>query len=230
VFLIVHFANLWRLFTPHAKVQKALRWWNFRQSTRLDRQAEKIRDELLQELFTLRRSLELVPMDNVGLLGDHYQEWLNKIEKVHYSLEDLSHFLSPPYMEESLPLAIQYRLKQWQQKNSMVNVQMELHSPKYRGSPDQNRVILMVMDELLQLVVPKDLLKEPLSIRLNSRGGKSELQLQITYPHEAMLMSLQRTKELNYLRQVFRLLTGGRCFWQKQGLVVIWCCQWRSQV
>ena len=91
--LIVCTISLWLLLC-NLRTQKALQWWFQRQSIHLSHEAEKIRDGLLQEAFTIRRSLELSLGENGYNSVTQSQDWLNKIEKFHNSLQQLSDRLS----------------------------------------------------------------------------------------------------------------------------------------
>ncbi|MBF2072279.1 MAG: hypothetical protein IGS50_00730 [Synechococcales cyanobacterium C42_A2020_086] len=87
--------------------QQAMQWWESRRVLRLNTEVEVLRDQVLQELFTMRRCLELVSLETGEAADQQRHVWLAQVETLHQSLERLGFQLSPPYVEDSLPLAIQ---------------------------------------------------------------------------------------------------------------------------
>ncbi|HEY9660161.1 MAG TPA: hypothetical protein V6C65_17015, partial [Allocoleopsis sp.] len=104
---------LW-LVASHLEMQRALQWWFRRQSLKMMDQSEQIHNGVLQDLFAVRRSLELASANENPISTTQRQTWLNQAEKIHHSLEQISDFLTPPYLAESLTLALQMKLKDWQ--------------------------------------------------------------------------------------------------------------------
>lgn len=78
IILIVYIVTLILFVKSYYKVQQALQWWSCRQSLKLFLEAEKIRDDLLQESFTIRRNLELLPVESRELSTNKTQEFLKK--------------------------------------------------------------------------------------------------------------------------------------------------------
>ncbi len=95
------------------RIQQALQWWSFRQSIKLSVEANKIREDFLQELFTVRQNLELLAIDNPESSIEKTQASLKQIDHLHRSLAQLSDRLFPSYLEDNLPLAIEYLLEPW---------------------------------------------------------------------------------------------------------------------
>ena len=220
------FSVVW-LIVSYFRAQRALQWWYHRQSIQLRYQAEKIRDELLQESFTIRRNLELSLVDPVRNLEKLEQDSLLKIEQLHCSLEQLSDCLSPPYIEEDLSLAIQFMLERWRSHDSQLDLKVELPAGWRYESPESIRVILMTLDELLQVsLLPST--ATSLYVNLKLQGDVGELIVQISYPDTATLSNYLKLKDLEYLNQTFRFLTSGACFCRKKNLQVIWIFRWRS--
>lgn len=223
---VVYVLNFCNFLTSLLEVQDALQWWHYRQSLHIQRQVEQIREGLLQEVFSVRRSIELLKTGESSRFDEKRQHWLAKVEEIHRSLEQLSHRLSPFYVEESLPLAIQYGLDQQQQINSEVSI--ELPHDWTNELPERNRVILIMIDELLRIASPPLTgLCLPLRICLKTQNGLGELAVQISYPDRQSIASCCNSKELRYLEQSFRLLTSGWCLHRRQGLMITWYFYWR---
>lgn len=216
---------LW-LLASYLRAQQALQWWSQRQSMQLFREAEKIRDGLLQESFTMRRSLELSLIDDVELSTKTSEDWLKKIQGFHYSLDQLSDRLSPAYIEDSLPLAIQCVVERWRTCNPRLKIEMELPEPWRHEPPDRSMVILRALDELLRITSSELLTEISMHISLKQQGDLGELIVHISYPNVSTLICYSRPKELQYLSQTFRFLTSGQCFCRRKKLTVAWYFRW----
>lgn len=217
ILLFISLLSLAWLLYCHLKAQQALQWWSQRQSLLLLNEADIVRDSLLQDSFSLRRSLERSP--------EACQQGVEKLEVFHRSLEQLSDRLSPPHVEYSLPLAIEWLTQSWQPRYPQLNIKTQLPSIWQDTPPEGNLIILRVLDELLQITA--NFSAESLQICLKQREIE-ELNFKISFAHKSMLIAYSDLKELNYLRQTFRFLTSGQCVWQRQGLTGSWCFRWRS--
>ena len=151
--LIACIAIIIWLFVSYSRARRALQWWERRRAFQLYCETERIRNGLLQESLAMRRSIELLLGDSCEISLQSVRDWLTGIEKFHHSLGQLSDRLSPPYVEESLPLAIQYLLELWQTYNPKLNIQMELPRDWPDESPECSRVILIALDELLRITL-----------------------------------------------------------------------------
>jgi len=225
--LIIYLLSAFKFFTSLLELQKTLQWWHYRQSLHLQHQVEKIRDGLLQEVFSVRRGIELLQTDEVSIFDNERQAWLAKVKQVHESLDQISHHLLPFYSEESLPLAIQYALELQKQQNLELNFWAELPAEWMNEPPERSRAILTIINELLQIALPSLAIHQPLGIQLKTQRCLGKLVIQISYPNQSAIDSCCQSKELRYLEQCFRLLTSGWCVHQRQGLVVTWYFYWR---
>ncbi|MGB5975740.1 MAG: hypothetical protein WBG38_20610, partial [Nodosilinea sp.] len=88
--------------SPPTHPEQLLRWWHRHQTRWLTGEADTIRNGLLQDLFAIRRQIELVTDDETAGLAT--------VEQLYDALEQLGNRLSSPYLEESLPLALQHAL------------------------------------------------------------------------------------------------------------------------
>jgi ribosomal protein L29 len=205
-----------------------LRWWYQWQTAKLDSEAERIREGLLQELFAVRRSLELALLsDRIDI--KEVQQWLAQIETLQQALETVMHRLSPPYLDDSLPLAIQHLLKHWQAEYPAVCLELNLPDDWYQDSIDQHRIILTVLDEWLRLIMPQLRSEAVLHISLQQQATSRQLSIQLTAPTVSGLLSSSAIP-LDNLQQFFQALTEGKCYCQRRGLTVTWCYQWRSTI
>ena len=219
-------------------MKQALQWWSEQQANQLWWQAELIRDGMLQEVFAMRRNLELSLLeDSVTSLEDN-QNQLERIESLQRSLESLSSALSPLYLEESLPLAIQSMLKRqpvqrWEtfmqvapSTNLALDPKMEL-SQWNCISEVKGRVILQTLRELLNLTVASTCLTASPRICLSAEDAFDELTLEIAYLDSGTAIAVSKSQDLTYLSRCFRWLASGQCFYQRSGSVVKWHLRWQ---
>lgn len=210
--------------------KQALQWWYRRQSIQLGCEADKIRNTLLQESFTIRRTLELSLADSLPIPDRLGQDLLDKIEEFHYSLDRLVDRLSPPYSEDSLPLAIQYIIESWRTSCSWLNVDLELPIQWRYEPPERSQIVLMALNELLRIIGAESLSKFSIHVSLELQGEFAELRVKFDGIDRPIVISDRGLKDLEYLRESFQFLTTGECSYHDQDLANIWYFRWASQV
>lgn len=213
----------------HLEMQRALRWWFKRQSARLISESEQIHNGLLQEVFAIRRGLELSLVDETGASAIQNRDWLTKTEKLHESLAQLSDVLFPPYLGESLPLAIQSLIQsliQSQVIHPSITLKMLLPTEWHEMSPERDRIILNILHELLTLSLPAVAIADSHSVQLSSDGKRGELTISLTCGDRPALTALIHSKELAYLRRCFQCLTPGQCLCRVEALNITWRFRW----
>lgn len=218
-------STLW-LLKSYLKTKQALQWWQGRQVLQLSQEAEKIRNGLLQESFTIRRSLELLPVDNSELLVKKSRDCLEKLDNFHHSLSQLSDRLSPAHVEDSLPLAIQSVVEQWQAHYPRLHLHLDLPTHWQDELPNKSMLIIRVLEELLQITLSEILADIDIYISLSPKGKMGELLIHISYDNAARMLSYSSLKELKYLRQIFQTLTLGKCCYRQHYLAVDWFLIW----
>ncbi|MBD2103737.1 hypothetical protein [Leptolyngbya sp. FACHB-261] len=222
--------SLWLIWS-YFQTQHAVKWWSRKQSSQLFHEAEKIRDGLLQETFTMRRRLELSLVDETGISASHQQNWLTKLDDWHSYLRKLSDHLSPAYIEDSLPLAIHSLIEPWQASYPQLNFTSELPPSWHPESADLSIVVLRMLDELLQLnAVEASLVHIGLQAQRSLwNQAISELSVQFVYPDAAALISCYASRDREYLGRAFRFLASGQCYHHKKNLTVVWYFRWSPQ-
>lgn len=213
------------LLVSQFEAQRALQWWYGRQSSQLCHQAEGIRNGLLQESFTVRRNLELALLEDGERSEQPQQEWLVKIDRLHHALRKLSDQLSPPYLDDSLPLAIQSVLESWKSRSLRYRFGWELPAEWRPESHERSRVVLMALDELLRLTF-LDGSGGAVAVQLHQRGDLGELSVQFS-DLDRPTPPRSVAKELAYLKRAFRFLTFGECFCRHIDQTVVWYFRWR---
>ncbi|WP_341530779.1 hypothetical protein WKK05_16810 [Nostoc sp. UHCC 0302] len=212
--------------TSYHKIQQALQWWSSRQSMKLFLEAEKIRDGLLQESFTIRRSLDLLAIDNLNLSLTKTQECLKKVDNFYHSLVQLSDRLFPAYIQDSLPLAIEFSLEQWIASNSHLDFHIDMPIYWRYESADRSLIVLRALEELLAITLPEVLIPTSVFISLKQQENISQLIVKITYTDLSTLVFYSSFTELEYLCESFRFLTSGKCYFSRHNLSVTYYFSW----
>jgi hypothetical protein len=193
------------------KTQRALRWWQNQQALQLHQVAEEIRDGLLQQSFSLRRNLE-VDLDGVAASRMVLtQTWLNSLEGLHHDFKLLSDFLSPPYLEESFPLALQYQMEAWQVRHPGCEFTLKLPALWQQELSDRGQVMLTALDQLLRLTVSQAFPGQSIRLCLRAEQSTAELSVQISTPEGLNL----EVRNLRRLARAVPALVDGSCFYQR---------------
>ena len=87
-------------------MDEALQWWYQKVLKQLESEANLICEQLLQESFAVRRSLELSSLKPNELASSSRQKCVAQLEDFHFTLKELRDRLSPPYLNEGLPFAL----------------------------------------------------------------------------------------------------------------------------
>jgi hypothetical protein len=221
--------NLLRSFASYLKTEKALQWWSKRQSMYLFQESHQIREQLLQESFVLRRSIERDLAESAELLPQNHQAWLNQLEQLHHSLEKLSDRLVPAYTEDSLPIAIQCLIKSWQLRNPPVKFQLDLPIGWRQEQPERNLLIIKILDELLKINLANNSTKMLINICLKSQYNANQLIIKSNYYDDTTPINSLKSKDFEYLSETFRVLTSGQCFYRREDSKMSWYFSWESQ-
>ncbi|MEH2193588.1 MAG: hypothetical protein V7K98_13270 [Nostoc sp.] len=227
IVLITYIIVVLCLFLYHQQTQRALIWWHNRQWIRMHQEAEMIHNDLLQESFVIRRNLEISSINPSVYQQQQEQSYLATIEKFHHSLKELSDYLSPAHIDDSLPLAIRHILVRWRSRIPELNLQMELPTDWTPESLYTLRVVLMALEELLQIILSNISGRLSIFVSLKPRGNFNELMVQLTDLNKSKQTYISNLTEVAYLRHAFNFLTGGKCFYQHNHNAEIWYFRWR---
>lgn len=209
------------LFPSTDETRQALQWWHRRQVDRLHDGAELIRDGILQDLFAIRRTLELSYEEHKPASEAN----LRQLEALHQRLEQLSNTLSPAFSQDSLPLAIQHQLQQWQAKHPAIAVSAHLPSAE-QSSGLGSRVALITLEELLNLVAHSLSSAASIELELGSQGQMTTLTVRVREPQQQQRQAIARLQDLAHLHRSFQFLTDGHSKQAVRGLWVEWQFSW----
>ncbi|MBD2491234.1 hypothetical protein [Aulosira sp. FACHB-615] len=224
---ISFFVMMFCLLLSYKQTQEALIWWNNKQCMRMYQEAEAIQNGLLQESFVIRRNLELSLVNPALSQQQQEQYYLATIEKFHHSLKQLNSYLSPAYIGDTLPLAIKYMLLGWESHIPELSLQIDLQNDWYQESFSTSRVILMILDELLQTIKLNVTMPLSIFISLKQRGKYSELILQLSYLAASQQIHVSILPNPIYLCHVFNLLAKGKSRYQYSNSTERWKFLWK---
>lgn len=208
------------------RMQQSLQWWSFRQSLKLSMEADKIREELLQELFTVRRNLELSAINNQELSIDKTQDSLKQINHLHRSLSQLSDRLFPSYLQDNFPLAIASLLERWILSYPYLNFHISMPFSWRYESAEYSLIVLNALEELFVITLPELLTPTSINISLQQKHTLAQLVVKITHPDISILMPYSSLIELDYLCETFRILTSGKLFYRRNKYAVAYYFYW----
>lgn len=184
------------------------------------------------ELF-LERSMQTPRVDLP--LADAEQH-LVLMQKLHQDLQQLSDILSPPYLEDSLPMAISTLVKAWQVQHPIAQIDLKLPSQWVKEPLELSRVVLITIDEFLKITASEPQSSTIVIVSLAQVAHWGELSFQVIYPNlgesVAKYCSSGTTfrshhEELKALQQAFRLLTQGECSRRQQSKTLLCNFRWR---
>ena len=234
LFVILSVMSFIWLGASHLETRQTLRWWSKMQIAQLWHESDRIHNGVLQKVFTVRRELELSMLNEPEVLSGKHRDWLTQIEQIHSSLEALSSRLSPPYLEESLPLAIQAMLQSWTVRYPLT-LKTELPLQWINESPEHNQTLLRLLNEVLRLSLIEKLSLEVLKntvlwVDLSSIDCHAKLTVRITYPNAKIAGAIESTlfnREKRYLNRTFECLNSGKIFYYKNDIITQWCFRWK---
>lgn len=227
--MILNFCStlLSQLLSSDYQTRQALRWWHQRQVNRLHGSAELIRDGILQELFALRRGLELI--DGECNLPP---ESLRQLEALHLRLEEVSNELSPAFSRDSLPLAMQHILQVWQRRHPTVRLTTQLTSGNTLPPTLTSRVALTTLEEVLQLITGRletdtttgtDI---TMAIHLQQEDASGAIAIALSGLPRRHCNDIAQMEDLTHLRQAFEVLTGGSVTQVANDSTLRWQLSW----
>lgn len=218
----------WLVLRWH-RLQQALRWWYRQHVLRLVDEAEAVRNGVLQDAFTLRRTLELssaqqaaVELCSIPIATADGEFLLTTLEALHHSLQRFSDFLSPPYLEDNFPLAIDHLLKSHQQQHLHLALDLSMPEQWQPDAYEQSRIVWIAIDEFLRLALAQCPLAQSISACLTQETHAHQLVVKVFYsqrPHDEIV-------ELSYLRRSAQFLTAGTCAYHQECEALIWSMCW----
>ncbi|MBD0269869.1 MAG: hypothetical protein ICV77_16440 [Cyanobacteria bacterium Co-bin8] len=210
---------------PCSKAKSLLRWWYQYQTRLLIEEADSLRNGVLQDVFALRRHLELVNQPEIQDHGNSYESCLQEVEHIYKSLQALSDRISSPYLEESLPLALQHFLQPWR---SGLDLQVELIGFWETEPIEHIAVLLALLNQVLQAVTSAQAAPHRLYVSLKHQAAAKAFTLQVNYPQNLPqpLAKLSKSEDMTSLLQTFQWLSNGTTQIDRQAHALTWVLTW----
>lgn len=230
-FLLLIGGLMW-LAVFHWQTQQALRWWFEQQHDWLCREAEQVRNGPLQETFVMRRQLEMNPAemnpDSPSKAPAEQPAWIVQVTQLNGQLVRLSDELSPPYLETSLPLAIQA----WAQDECLPGLMLCL-PPSWPTEPTVR--VSLVLSMLTHLLRWSMQTSEPPTVAALELGQQMSwdvwpvgvLTVRLDYPTADAAAAVGRSPHSVFLSRTFAVLAPGRCTQRQQQQRIVWQFRWR---
>lgn len=186
----------------------AWQWWHQRQTNRFHAQAESIRDDLLQQTFAFRRFLES-SLDSQPE-AEQTEQWVKRCQTLYRSLEQLSDQLSPPFMGDSLPLALQFMVQTWQTSHPGVVVRLNVPDDWPEQTTTHNPIILSIFTGLIEALLAGQDSHYRLHMSLQRQDNRCTLTFEQTISEDSAPVSASNIAEVNHLQEIFRSLVAGK--------------------
>jgi hypothetical protein len=187
--------------------------------------AESLREQVLQDLFAMRRNLELTTGSSFDG-GEGRVQGLGAIEQVVASLDKLTQSLYPAYIDDSLPLALQYQAEVWRRR--MPQLQLSVSVPQqWRSScPYYNWLMLALLDEWLLALSAKSDITASVAIALAEDESTQWLNIEFQAQPLARLASAPEIP-VHHLIILFETMLAGQFTTETVGFQTTWQFYWR---
>jgi hypothetical protein len=226
--------------------QQAWRWWYKQKNLQSHDIAEAIREGPLQQAFALRRALEngswqvggpdlksTTALSSGHISPEQTAHWLETFQALYQTLASLSDQLSPPFIADSLPLALQYTLKHYtfrQLGNFELNFKVvPAHWPL--DPSHKNQAILSTVTSLLALLLPRSDLNQPVNLILNCKNSLNILTIRLR-PVDSLSDTSDEIAELpevQHLKEIFHSLTAGHLAINQTATALIGRLYWQNE-
>lgn len=202
-----------------------LRWWHQYQAQLMNQTADRIRNGMLQEVFAVRRQLELA-CDGQSRTTFGCNQHLAALERVQSLLENLSDRLDSPYLQDSLPLTLQHAAQPWQEK---VRLTLELPTTWEPDPVEHTRLLMMLIEHLLEQLAAEVLLPSSCLIGLEQQHRTKQLTCHVDYDDLVLPAAAdQLDATLAPFLQTFQLFTQGNYEYRVQPRSLDWVLRWSA--
>lgn len=206
-------------------LQQALNWWQQRTIARQAICAELLKEQVWQELFALRRHLSLDARLETSSIT-HSVQYLSSIERSIVGLNTLVQTLYPAYIDDSLPLALQYQVAVWQQRLPWLQIRAKLPPRWYLNCPYYNWLVLHLLDEWLLALPVQPTTTASLAITLTEDPSIQRLDLR-WLEHNPTEVSAVMQGPVGHLITLLEVLLTGQVTIQTQGQETMWQICWK---
>ncbi|RUT00812.1 hypothetical protein DSM106972_072210 [Dulcicalothrix desertica PCC 7102] len=228
IVILTTFISIAMLLGSRYRTKNALQWWYETQSIEFNEEAEFAKNGLLQESFFLRRSIELLDGNLTSNSGKVKEKYLNSIEKIYDAVTELINHLSPAYVNDSLPLAIQYLVSAWKIKVTAASWVTKLPVDWDNESPIHSRVLLSLLNRLFQVILSQQQIPQQIQVCLAKQGDLNGVTVNFNYQDTLIVNKIRRIKELDYINKIFAILISGKFYYYQKDAILICRLNWKS--
>jgi hypothetical protein len=198
---------------PATDSKQLLRWWHRHQAQWLTSEADAVRNGLLQDLFAVRRQLEIGAGENA----------LATVEHLYDALENLGDRLSSPYVQESLPLALQHALSGWPPE-----LALEARLPdRWPDEPmEYVTLVLSVIEHVRQTLTALPISPQSCTVEMAEGQGHKQLTVQLDLPALSPQGEGCGSVDWGYHLSTFEAITGGQASCVYEGRTINWQLIW----
>ena len=204
-----------------------LRWWRQYQARMLNHEADLIRNGVLQDMLVIRRRLELSCHTQPNAKEFGCERHLVELKRIYTLLENLGNRLESPYLQDSLPLALQHAVQPWRQK---IHLMAEL-PPTWDPEPvEQTRLLIGFVETLLLLLATVPIPPQQCDMTLRRQSGIKEFTFQIRYGESSLpSVAIEASRSLKPFLKTFQILTQGDYTQDLQPRSLTWILRWNTQ-
>lgn len=203
---IGRFERFWNELLLRRRTQKAVQWWCDRQTLNATEQAESIRDGLLQEIFSLRRSMELQLALQPQNSLENSHRGLPQLEQIYNQLKNLAEQIAPLDLDTNFLFVIKQTLSKWSDERTDLKVSFDFPQD-WNYPPSQNiHLILQFLMELLAIAVPEESEEVLINLRSNTH---QRIEVTVIYSDLGLHKKNEELVDIHYLGQAFEFLVPG---------------------
>ena len=204
-----------------------LRWWHQYQAQRLTQTADLIRNGILQTLFATRRHLEALECSQVEAGGMSRDRCLVELERIYTQLESLSNRLDSPFLQDSLPLALQHAIQPWK---ATLDLDVQLPNAWPPEPVEHTRLLIMLVETLLHQLTDSTP-SYCSAIKLEHHGDLNQFMCQVS-GHNPLseAFKTQLLASLTPFLNTFQLFTQGEYEYRGQGQQMTWILRWSPSI
>lgn len=179
-------------------------WWQARQLERLHQVTELIREQTLQDLFALRRSLGVAIAAPTG--ATQLEPTLIIADRCHQDLADFSDRLFSSYAIENLEAALREVVDRWKASYPGSTFSYTSTGGLEENEPINYQFLLIWLDELCHSIVKS---AQPVELKLTSQQENRKMYLDCSI--QAQSTALVFPDDIQYFKPIFTILQKGRC-------------------
>lgn len=209
--------------THRPDAPELLRWWHQYQAHKMNQTADRIRNGLMQEVFAIRRQLEVSCQTEKNAAQFGCDRHLAALETLYNQLEHISHDLNSPFLD-SLPLTLQHAVQPW---NNRLPLTAQLPSD-WSFEPVENvHLLLTFTDSFLQQLAATTPAPQYCELKLTQQAKAKTLICYATSDQSwCDRFSSTSTPALLPFLDTFRLLMQGQYHQIQNTQRVGWTLSW----